>query len=357
MKNNNYDMLSDVYNHKPMPHIPFFICDVSYWLDGMSKEKIPNGYFDDPKIMTDFQLIRIEKHMDMFDDCYIPFLFPWFGTGVVPSALGCDILFSNSGDPAVCSHIINTPDEIKTLKKPDPYKDGLMPKVLDTIDYMAEKTDLPISFTDPQGPLNIAICIAGLENLFLWMYTNPDDVHDLMAFCTEVFIDWVKLQQKHIGDRLSCFPHGIALPKEFGNVWIADDDCVVISADIYKEFVVPYNSKIFKAFDGGTLHFCGSAKHQIDNFLDTEGCVGVNNFCMGDFEQLELMQKAFEDKLVLMACDFTPADVDDYYKTLLKTLNKRGVIIGTFYADNYALSDGKYETLDRDNEKTLSRDC
>jgi len=350
---NSYQIISDVYNHKKLDTIPFFICNTSYWLDGVAKDKYPIGYFDSAKIMTDYQLRKIEFHQTNYDDCYIPFLFPWYGTGVIPSALGCDITFVDGGDPAVSSHVINSPNQIKDLNKPDYYKDGLLPKVLNTIDYMVQNTDLPISFTDPQGPLNIAICLAGLENLFLWMYTNPNEVHDLMEFCTEVFIEWVKLQQKHIGNRHSCFPHGIILPKEFGNVWIADDDCVVISSDMYKEFVVPYNSKIFRAFNGGTLHFCGSAKHQIENFLNTDYCVGINNFCMGDFEQLRMMQDIYKDKMVLMACDFTPSNVDDYYTKLLNTLDKQGTIIGTYYADNYALKYGKYEMINRNNEETL----
>ncbi len=353
MDNKKYSLITDVYHHKPINKIPFFICNTSYWLDGVSKEKYPHSYFDDPKNMMDYQLAKIDFHLKNFDDCYIPFLFPWYGTGVVPSALGCKITFTENSDPAVSANFISDPQQIKDMKRPDPYTDGLMPRVLKTIDYMVANSDLPVSVTDPQGPLNIAICIAGIENLFTWMYTNPGEVHELMEFCTEVFIDWVKTQKKHIGDRLSCFPHGMALPKEFGEIWLSDDDCVVISSDMYKEFVVPYNGKVFNALNGGTIHFCGSAKHQIDNFLSTKGCVGVNNFCMGDFEQLKMMQDAFKNRMVLMACDFTPSDIVSYYTTLLDTLDKQGTIIGTFYADNYALKDGSYETLDRDNEKTL----
>lgn len=350
-----YRQLLDVYTHKPLSQIPFFICNTSYWLDGVSAEHYPHGYFDDPKIMTDYQLAKIDYHKAHYDDCYIPFLFPWFGTGVLPSALGCDIQWVAGGDPAVCSHPLHEPEDIANLRKPDPYKDGLLPRVLATIDYMAQTTDLPISITDPQGPLNIALCLAGLENLFIWMYTDPEAVHQLMQFCTDVFIDWVKVQKKHIGDRPSCFPHGMLLPPEFGGVWIADDDCVVMNADMYRTFVVPYNSQVCKAFDGGTIHFCGSARHQIENFLQTEGCVGVNNFCMGDFTQVRMMQEAYAHKLALMVCDFTPSDVETYYPELLRTLDKKGVIIGTFYADNYALIGNKYETLDRDNEKTLGK--
>ena len=34
------------------------------------------------------------------DDVYIPYLFPWYGTGVVPSAIGCEVLFQ-AGEESV----------------------------------------------------------------------------------------------------------------------------------------------------------------------------------------------------------------------------------------------------------------
>ena len=50
-------------------------------------------------------------------------------------------------------------------------------------------------------------------------------------------------------------PHAIWLPDGLGGVWISDDDCSVISAEQYREFVVPYNGRVLQAFGGGTIHF------------------------------------------------------------------------------------------------------
>lgn len=41
---------------------------------------------------------------------------------------------------------------------------------------------------------------------------------------------------------------------------------------------------------------------------------GINNFCMGNFEQVAKMQELFEDKIALMVCDFAPLDFDKYKK-------------------------------------------
>ncbi|VGO13589.1 hypothetical protein PDESU_02146 [Pontiella desulfatans] len=345
------------YRFENHDYIPYVVSHMNYWMDGEKPERIPSDYFTNPKAMMDYQLENIRIHQEQIDDDYIPFLMPWFGTCVVPSALGCPVHFSADGDPGVNGSVISEPEQVASLKKPDYEKDGLMPDVLRTITYMRENSDLPIAYTDVQGPLNIALNICGLENLFCWFYTNPDEAHQLMDFATDVLIDWIKIQQKYAGkDRLrGNFPHGIFLPEKFGNIWLADDDCTQISAEFYREFVVPYNSRIFKEFGGGTLHFCGSAKHQLQNFVDTDGLVGVNNFCMGDFEQVQLMQELFKDRAALMICDFAPHNPEQYYNELFSVLKPEGTILASFVMARYALDNGKYTTEERDVLDTALR--
>jgi len=350
-----YQRIEDVYHHRDLGDLPFVIQDVNYWVEGENPDQIPDDYFSDRDFsaMFNYQMEKIISHMECYDDSYIPLLFPWYGTVVVPSALGSEIIFPPKMDPAVREAIIKSPEDVKKLSMPDPYKDGLMPRVLDCIDYMRENSDLPVSFTDCQGPLNIALSICGVERLFIWMFERPTLVHELMDFCTETLIAWIKVQKKHAGQPLNsgAFPHGIVLPEGFGGVWLSDDDCVIISPKLYKEFVVPYNSRVFKAFGGGTLHWCGTAVHQFENFLNTEGLTGVNTFCMGDFEQVRKMQDAFEDRLAIMLCDFTPLHIEQYYQELFKVLRFKGIILATFPMPGFALVDGKYADISRDGRQ------
>jgi len=347
------DRIRNTYLHKETDSPPVIIQDVNYWLSGFPAAEIPDDYFTNYKTMFDYQVKKVEKHLETFDDDYIPLFFPWYGTGVVPSALGCQIAFQEKMDPTVESKVIFEPEDIKKLEMPDPYKDGLMPTVLGCIDYMRSNSDIPVSFTDCQGPLNIALSLCGVENLFIWMYDYPELIHELMDFCTEALIQWVKVQKKHAGQELTsgAFPHSIILPEGFGGVWISDDDCTVISPALYKEFVVPYNSRVFKAFGRGTLHFCGNAEHQLENFLNTEGIMGINNFCMGNFKQIIKMQDMYKDKLPIMVCDFTPLNIEEYYTELISNLKFKGIIIATFPAPELALYNGKYESITRDGNQ------
>jgi uroporphyrinogen-III decarboxylase len=348
-----YEKIKDVYQHTETNELPVVISDVNYWLSDDS----PEDYFDNYHSMVDYQERKIDIHMSEFKDDYVPLLFPWFGTGVIPSAIGCKVVFNKGQEPALKGTVINEPKDIKKLSMPDPYKDGLMPKVLNCIDYMREKSKFPVSFTDPQGPLNIALSLCGIENLFIWMFEYPTYVHELMEFCSEVFIQWVKVQKKHAGQQLEngAFPLGIMMPEGSGGVWISDDDCTILSPELYKEFVVPYNSKIFKAFGGGSLHFCGTAEHQLENFLNTEGLTGINNFCMSNFRQIHKMQEMFENRIALMVCDFTPLYIESYYRELINILKFKGTILSTYVSPAFALVDGKYETLARDRNELMNK--
>lgn len=345
--------IEDIYRHCAGGVVPFQVADVNYWLSGETPALIPDDYFTDCQSMLQYQLGKIERHMETYEDDYIPFLFPWYGTAVIPSALGAKILFQPKMDPAVEGTVITSPQQVRQLAFPDPYKDGLMPRVLETIRYFREHCDLPISFTDPQGPFTTALTLVGPAALFIWLYEYPRAVHELMEFCTEAFIRWVKVQKQEIGPERSrrCFPHGIVLPEQFGQVWLCDDDCGAISPAHYREFVVPYNARIFKEFGGGTLHFCGSAEHQIANLAATEGLVGVNNFCMGNFRQIYRMQQAFSGRIALKVCDFTPLGIEAYYQELFSGLQRRGTIVASFVSPELALNEGKYENVSRTGEE------
>jgi len=351
--NRNRQDIKKVYEFKN-DTIPFIVNDVNYWLDGEDPDLMPSDYFNLPASMVNYQFKKIEHHLQNLDDHYVPFLHPWFGVGVVQSAIGCEYFIPEKGDPSLRTAVLKKPQDIRMLRKPDPYQHGLMPKVLETIDFMVRNTDLPVCVTDTQGPLTIALGICGVENLFIWMCTEPDYAHEIMNFCSDVLIDWIKVQKKHIGlekDR-GAWPHGFVLPDGFGGAYVCDDDCTTISADLYKEFVVPYNSKVLKAFGGGTLHFCGTAIHQLENFLITDGLTGINNFCMGNFEQIFKMKELFKDNIALMVCDFAPLDIDSWLDSLFSKLKPQGTIVGLFVASSFALNNGTYSIVKRDVRET-----
>jgi uroporphyrinogen-III decarboxylase len=353
------ERIGAAYRHEPVDHVPVLVGDVNYWITGEDPALIPPDYFDEGAyaVQLEFQTSKMAVHLtDLADDLYQPFLFPWYGTGVVPSALGCRILFATGEEPAVEGGLIDEPAAVARLEPPDPAHDGLMPRVLACIDHFRAHSDLPVSFTDNQGPLNIALNLVGLERLCLWMFEQPTAVHELMDFCTSVLIDWVRLQKQRAGVPLEsgAFPHMIAIPPGFGGVWLSDDDSTVLSPPLYREFVVPYNGRVFEAFGGGTLHYCGNGRHQLENYLATPGLVGLNVWCMGEFEQIFEAQRIIGDRAAIMVCDYTPTDPEAYFSDLFAGLDRRGAIVATYPSAVTALEygSGQVRPVQRDSHAT-----
>jgi len=353
------ERIAAAYRHQAVDRVPVLIGDVNYWITGEDPSLIPAEYFDAGAYDTQlaFQTSKMATHLaGLPDDIYLPYLFPWYGTGVVPSAIGCRVLFQRGEEPAVAGAIVDDPADVARLQPPHPERDGLMPRVLGCIDHFGAASDLPISFTDNQGPLNIALNLVGLERLCLWMFEYPTVVHELMDFCTTTLIDWIRLQKERAGAPMDggAFPHLIAIPPGFGGVWLSDDDSTVLSPQLYREFVVPYNGRVFEAFGGGTLHYCGNARHQLENYLATPGLVGLNAWCMGEFDQIFEAQQLIGERAAIMVCDYTPTDAVAYFSDLFAGLSQRGAIVATYPSAVTALDYGTAQVrpVVRDSHRT-----
>ena len=337
---------------------PYLIYDAGYWLFGDVREHIPKDYCDeDPTSMIRYQTEGIERHVENYDDAYIPFLMPWYGTGVLASGFGVNIVFSDRKDPAVDLPPISEVEQLKDLKPPDPEKDGFLPRVLNTIRTMRRRTDLPVGVTDCQGPLTTALQIVGYDKMIYWMHDHPQAIHDLMQMVTDALIDWVRVQKEAAGQSVEddAYVLGIKIPGGYGGVWISDDDCVIFGPELYREFVVPYNSRVLTAFGGGSIHYCGSATQHIDNYLQTEGLTSMQNLTLDNLDEAAKMRHALAEKgIVYMAADFNVGDdyIDEYYRTLFDKMGTRGLIVASYIAPAITLAGGRYDEAHRDRLAT-----
>jgi uroporphyrinogen-III decarboxylase len=212
---------------------------------------------------------------------------------------------------------IRTPEDVRALELPDPDRDGLMPRVLDYLPYMKANSFLPVGITDCQGPLTNANQLMGYDSMIYLMADYPNAAHELMDKITEATIAWVKRQKQVIGEPLDqCFTDQQVFTGKHAGVWFSDDDASLMSAEMYKEFVLPYNSRLLRAFGGGAIHFCGNALHQSDNLVNTDGLVAFNNYNLWNLVPLVEVKKKFEGKIVLFACDFTPVEYDEIRRDL-----------------------------------------
>jgi uroporphyrinogen decarboxylase len=341
-----------VFSFEELQKPPFLVNSAFYHLFGLSKDIIPDHYYEDPSVMTSFQEKLMYNQLIDIDDDFVPYLVPWFGTGVLPSAFGAQIDFPAKEDPVLNPrhYVIRSNEEIKTLHVIDPEKDGLMPRVLKCLKYMKANSFLPVGITDCQGPLATANRLMGYEKFFYLMFDQPALVHRLMEVITESLIIWIKKQKEVIGEGLDeCIGDQQIYTGDNIGIWISDDDAVLLSPKHYREFVVPYNTRILSKFNGGAIHYCGNANHQIDNFLNTGGLKALNVYALHDVKNLVELKKGIENRIVLIACDFTPIDYTEYYRDIIENLSLRGLIIDSQFSFIISLTkDGRYVIHERD---------
>ncbi len=349
------ELIKGAFEFKDMKDIPFVFNMSNYFSFGYSPEELPDDYYTSPEVMYKRQISQFENHFPIIEDNFVPYLMPWYGTGVTASGFGIGINFLPKMDPTSEVPDFRDPDAIDRMTIPDFEKDGLMPKVIETINYYMENSDLPVCFTDNHGPLTLAVQVIGYDKLFYWMYDYPKKIHKLMDLMSDTVIEWVKYQKQIIGEPLNhCYGNqGVYVPEGVG-VWFSDDDSVIISEEHYREFVVPYNEKILKYFDGGIIHFCGNGNQHIKNFKRMEHLRGINNFALGDWKSLLKLKEELENKAVIIACDFTHLDYRGYYKKLFgeNNMSKRGLVVHSLFAPVIGTEDGKYVLINRDEKET-----
>jgi len=320
---------------------------------------MPGTYFTDSSVMVEYQAMGYEQHLKKASDDFVPYFMPWFGTGVLASAFGCDITEPEPGkDPAVAGPCLRTTADIAKLRIPDPTKDGWMPRVLGAIDYAREHSDLSPGLTDMQGPLDTAGLMCGHENLFTWAYEDPEAIDDLFGILTEALIDWVKVQKEHIGEPLdqSNGLQGVWSPKGVG-IWLSEDDLVMASPDVFEQFAVPQISRIFEAFGGGSLHYCGRGTQHLSSFHKIKNLRVISNSPMGDFDSFAALHKQFGGQTTLHIQDIAPANVETYYKGLFQRIDDlRGVMLTPFVINGVAMDNaGACASIERDSFETINR--
>ena len=121
-----------------------------------------------------------------------------------------------------------------------------------------------------RGPVDMADAMLGTEQLLLSMADRPDDVRRLLAICTEAFIEIARAQWAAIsparGGHVSRY--GIWAP---GRVTRSQADlAAMLSPDLYRRMVMPFDLQALRAFDYSILHTHSAFPHLAEAYLDQD---------------------------------------------------------------------------------------
>jgi len=139
---------------------------------------------------------------------------------------------------------------------------------------------------DTQAPFDLAALAWG-HGILTGLYDHPDTVHRLLDLMTEAYIAYSHHRKQRLGEPLTSGYHCCGLKLARGGVHLSDDSAVLCSAEIYREFIQPYNARALAPFAGGWLHFCGNGNHILDQMLATPG---VNAIHLGNPDNCDLLE-------------------------------------------------------------------
>lgn len=207
-------------------------------------------------------LYDFEKALDIKSDS-LPYLEPWFGTGLYANAFGCEY-FWRQGDSPACHYKYKKIEDIFDVPTPDISQNPIFKMVLDAIEYFKDKTQskLPICITDTQSPHDTATMIVDACEVFMASYSCPDQLRDFLQKITDLVIEFSNKQAGLIGECMSSPGHLMSHSGTFlEGMSISDDNLAVASPAVNKDFLLPFDEQIGKAMGSLALHSCGRWSH------------------------------------------------------------------------------------------------
>ncbi len=175
--------------------------------------------------------------------------------------------------------------KLNSLELADPTKDGRMPAYLQILDETRKIITDSVVSAVIAGPWTIAIGLREAVNLIKDAMKDPDFVHELMRFCTQMSI--------RFGEAVYPLKVGLSFSE-------APASCSLISPKIYRTFVFPYHKQVvdhFKQKKVGTgLHICG----YVDPILEDMVATGVTNISIDAPSDLARAVEVTRGKAVLI---------------------------------------------------------
>lgn len=175
-------------------------------------------------------------------------------------ACGCKVKIPEDAMPSVVEHLpIETVEDVKKLKIPDPFTDARLPVFIDSTALFKKRFAL-LQMAISTGPFTLAAELLGVDIIARKIFKNPPLVHALMQFSLKVLLR-----------------HGHALAEAGAVVMgVGEPTCSLLSAKAYAEFILPYHQQYVKEMPVPVvLHVCGTANHLVELLCKT-GAAGMS---------------------------------------------------------------------------------
>lgn len=235
-------------------------------------------YYRDPETMLHTQILAQKWLMENVRTDAYSITGPWTGAWTdfqntfEAGSLGCEVVFPDDDIPWVGPGWVRTEDDLAKLEAMDFVHSGINAR---QIAYrramMAVAEKYPVRFQGGEvfypganpalthtsdGPFGVAGDVMGQTELFIACHERPDFVRALLRIITDKLIEYLDFcwEEEGLGAR--------------DLAW-TDDLAVSLSADMYRDLVLPEEKRLRFHFDGwAMLHMCGRTDHLLEIFRD-----------------------------------------------------------------------------------------
>jgi uroporphyrinogen decarboxylase len=240
---------------------------------------VPFGaYFADPETMLRAQILGQKWLLENIRTDAYSITGAWTGAwtdfenAFEAGSLGCAVRFPDDDIPWVGEGWVRTEEDLRRLEGMDFVHGTLNERQLEYRRAMIEVAELyPVRFLDgpvfypgrtpalthtSDGPFGVAGDLMGQTELFLAVHEKPDFVAELLRIVTDKLIEYLDFcfKEEGISDR---------------DLSWTDDLAVGLSAESYRELVLPQEKRLRFHFDGrASLHMCGRTDHLLEIFRD-----------------------------------------------------------------------------------------
>ncbi|MBU0990463.1 MAG: uroporphyrinogen decarboxylase family protein [Proteobacteria bacterium] len=233
-----------------------------------------------------------EAHLAFYDRFHPDSVIVYNDIYLEVEAMGCELEFPEDNISHPRSPLLKEQSQLSGLRVPDPKKDGRLPYFFELCERVSEGVRKTATMgLGHSGPWNLAMHLRGAEQLLIECITDPEFVHELMRFTTEVV--------RTVGDALIEAGFLPSLGEAFAS-------CSLISPDIYRDFIKPCHKELRDYFKEKralmALHICGYIDPIIEHVIDT----GINFISLDAPSSLKKMVDQSNGRMTIMGNVPTP---------------------------------------------------
>jgi uroporphyrinogen decarboxylase len=319
MRPEQWELFKRAARLEKLDRIPMALIIDSPWIPGYLGIKHMDYYLD-PELW--FQS-NVKIHREFPDIIFVPSWWMEYGMAAEPSVLGAKIKFWQDNTPSEY-HTLFHIEDIEKFPEYEVEADAFMAMTLHRIRMHRQRildTGEILPLVTSRGPLCTAGFVRGTTDFMIDIVEKPEWAHKLIDRCTSVIIDWLKAQQKAMGDTVE-------------GIFILDDIVGFINETHYQEFAHPYLKKICDAFPDDWVKIYHNDA-DINACLDHLPDCGFNVLNWGKQTDIADVKARVGDRMCLMGnvnplevgVRGTPDEVRDATLDVLEKSGGEGIIL------------------------------